>query len=262
MQDLYSTIEINHRNIEYLWLGPPPEQSTTLVFLHEGLGSIAQWREFPLRLAEATACSALVYNRPSYGRSDATPLPWPITFMHDHALRELPALLTELNVQRMILVGHSDGASISLIYAGTTPHDRRLAGAAVLAPHVFVEEFGLASIREARDAFDNGDLRAGLHRYHGDNTDNVFNGWNSAWLSEEFMNWNIEEYLTHIKVPLLVVQGEDDQYGTLAQVDKICAGAGGPVERLILSDCRHSPHRDQSELLLKGLGEFAEQLID
>ena len=257
-----SRVEINGRELEYVWLGPPPNQNATLVFLHEGLGSIAQWRDLPQQLVTATGCSALIYNRASYGGSDPMPAPWPRTFMHDHAREELPALLDALAVRQTILIGHSDGASIAIIYAGGESANEQLAGIAVMAPHVFVEELGLSSIRQARDAFNNGDLRTRLQRYHKDNTINVFDGWNDAGLREDFVDWNIEEFLPRVTTPMMVIQGEDDQYGTLRQVKTICASVSGPVTPLILQNCRHSPHRDQPEKVIVGLADFVDRVLN
>jgi pimeloyl-ACP methyl ester carboxylesterase len=243
-----------HR-IDYEWLGPRPADAPTIVFLHEGLGCVEMWRDFPQRVVDETGCGALIYSRAGYGHSDKIELPRPVRFMHDEALIVLPDILQELQFDDAILLGHSDGGSISLINAGgVNPSTVR---ALVLeAPHVFVEEFGLKSIRAAAIEYEKGDLRKKLERYHGNNVDSAFWGWNKVWLNPEFRDWNIEEYLPGISVPVLVIQGENDQYGTWSQVDAIEKGCTGEVQSVKLSDCGHSPHRDQPERALDAIVAF------
>lgn len=240
--------------LEYDWHGPAPDRAPTLVFLHEGLGSASMWRDFPARLAAATGCGALVYSRRGYGRSDPIERPRPVTFMHDEADRVLPAVLDAAGVADAILVGHSDGASIALLYAGRGGD--RLRGVIVEAPHVFVEDVTVASIAEIKEIFRTTDLREKLARHHGDNVDGAFWGWNDAWLDPDFRAWNIEDCLPGIAVPLLVVQGEDDQYGTAAQVEAVARRAGGPCEIVMLPACGHSPHREQAEATLAAMTRF------
>ncbi|HEX6957401.1 MAG TPA: alpha/beta hydrolase [Ferrovibrio sp.] len=247
--------------VEYRWIGQ--KNSTlrdtdlpVLVFLHEGLGSVAQWRDFPDQVAAAANLPALVYSRVGYGGSDPCALPRPLTYMHDEGERELPALLAALGIRKHILVGHSDGASIALIYAGSAQRDGLL-GLAVLAPHVFCEEVSVASIAAADRAYAETDLRSRLAKYHGDNVDCAFRGWCDAWLHPDFMQWNIEAYVSRITVPVLVIQGEGDEYGTTAQVDSIARRAAGEVETLLLPNCGHSPQRDQPAATLKALVRFA-----
>ena len=222
----------------------------TLVLLHEGLGSIGLWRDFPERLAAATGLPAFVYSRAGYGQSDPAPLPRPVRYMHDEAAL-LPEILSAAGIDDPILLGHSDGASISIIHAGSGGKARALV---LEAPHVFTEETGLESIAKARDAYERGELRVRLSRYHRD-VDAAFWGWNRPWLDPEFRKWNLEEYLPRITAPVLVIQGEDDEYGTRKQVDAIAAGARG-VEVLMLPRCGHSPHRDQPEETLRGIATF------
>jgi len=236
--------------LEYAWYGPPPDQATTLVFLHEGLGCVSMWRDFPAEVAAATGCGVLVYSRRGYGRSDACDLPRPVRFMHDEALQVLPEVLAALNIGDHILVGHSDGASISLISAGSGGAPG-LKGVIVEAPHVFVEDISVSSIATIKQIYETTDFPDKLARHHGDNTECAFRGWNDVWLENTFVDWNIEEYLPGIAVPLLVIQGEDDEYGTPDQVRAVEAQAGGaptggPVEVHLLPDCGHSPHRDQA----------------
>jgi len=240
-------------SLEYEWIdGGEP----TLVFLHEGLGSIRQWRDFPLRVAQATGRRALVYNRYGYGASDAlAEKRVGMRFMHDEALHALPGLLGGLGVANPILVGHSDGASIALIYAGAGHPARALA---LMAPHVFVEDVCIRSIEKAKREFEATDLPQRLAKYHRD-ARRTFYLWNDAWLDPAFRDWNIEEYLPGIRCPLLAIQGEDDEYGTMAQLDAIGAKAGGPCRLLKLPACGHSPHRDQPQAVLEALTEFVNE---
>lgn len=248
-----------HR-LEYAWHGPPPSAAPVLVFLHEGLGCVSTWRDFPARLADATGCGALVYSRAGYGGSDPVPLPRPLRFMHDEAL-VLPQVMDAAGVGQAILVGHSDGASIALIHAGSGS-DARVRGLALEAPHVFCEDLCVRSIRAAGDAYRGGTLKRGLERYHGPNVDVAFWGWNGAWLDPGFRDWNLEEYLPGIEVPLLLVQGEQDEYGTLRQLEAIEAGCRGPVRRLLLPDCGHAPHRDQGGRTLDAMAAFVRETLE
>ena len=248
------------RRLEYEWHGPGPAAAATLVFLHEGLGSVSMWRDFPARLAQATGCGALVYSRAGYGGSDPVPLPRPLRFMHDEALRSLPELLRAAEVRDAVLVGHSDGASIALIHAG--------AGASVVvralvleAPHVFVEDLTVRSIAAAAESFTAGPLRRALERHHGANVETAFWGWNRAWLDPGFRSWNLEEYLPGVRVPVLLIQGAQDEYGTPRQLDAIEKGCPGPVQRLVLEGCGHSPHRDQPERTLAAMAEFVNEVV-
>jgi pimeloyl-ACP methyl ester carboxylesterase len=247
-----------HR-LEYAWHGPPPAEAPTLVLLHEGLGCVSTWRDFPARLAEATGCGALVYSRAGYGASDPVPLPRPLRFMHDEA-----AVLTEVldaaSVSEALLVGHSDGASIAIVHAGRE-RDPRVRGLALLAPHVFCEDLTVRSIEAAAVAYERGDLRRALERHHGANVDVAFRGWNRAWLDSGFREWNLEEFLPGIRVPVLLVQGEQDEYGTLAQLDAIEAGCRGPVRRLVLRACGHAPHRDQPSATLEAVEAFVREVL-
>ena len=237
-------------SLEYEWIeGSEP----TLVFLHEGLGSIRQWRDFPARVAKATGRRALVYSRYGYGDSDVLAEPRVTSrFMHDEALVSPPQALAALEIESPILVGHSDGASIALIHAGAG-HPVR--GLALMAPHVFVEEIGLRSIQQVKRQFETTDLRERLGRYHRD-ARRTFYLWNDAWLDPQFRHWNIEEYLPAIRVPILAIQGVDDEYGTMAQLKSIREKTRGPCEMLELPACGHSPHRDQPDTVLAALTRF------
>lgn len=243
-----------HR-LEYVCHGPPPDEAPTLVFLHEGLGCVSTWRDFPARVAEATGCGALVYSRAGYGNSDPATLPRPVSFMHEEALVTLPQVLDAAGVREAILVGHSDGASIALIFAGGR-RDRRLRGLALEAPHVFVEDLSVRSIGRAAEQYREGRLKAALERHHGENTECAFWGWNRVWLDPAFRSWNIEEFLPGITVPVLVIQGAEDEYGTLRQVEAVERGCRVPVRRVILPACGHSPHRDQPARTLDEITSF------
>jgi pimeloyl-ACP methyl ester carboxylesterase len=228
----------------------------TIVMLHEGLGSISMWRDFPRRVADATGCPVLVYSRYGYGRSDPLEKPRQVCFMHDEGLNALPELLDRLGIRAPILFGHSDGASIAIIYAGGT--GRPLAGLVLMAPHVLVEDISIRSIAAAKVAYETTDLRAKLARHHAD-PDSAFRGWNDIWLHPDFRDWNIEDYAARIRVPVLAIQGEDDEYGTMDQIERI-ARLAPDVELLKLADCRHSPHRDQPEAVLEAVARFVRRV--
>jgi pimeloyl-ACP methyl ester carboxylesterase len=230
----------------------------TLVFLHEGLGSVAMWKDFPQRVVAATGCPGLIYSRAGYGQSTPVATPRRPDYMHVEALSVLPALLDRLTVADPILIGHSDGASIALIHAGARLRPTRAIVA--LAPHVFVEELSVASIAQARSLYDATDLRERLARYHGD-VDSAFRGWNDIWLDRAFRDWNIEAYLPTIGCPLLLIQGRDDEYGTLAQLDAIQRQVAGRVERVELAACGHSPQRDQPDATLAAIERFVASVI-
>ena len=243
------------RSLEYQWI---EGEGPALVFLHEGLGSIAQWRDFPARVVAATGCRALLYNRYGYGHSEVlVEEKIGVKFMHREGLEVLPQLLQALDIKASILVGHSDGASIALIYAGAGNPAR---GLVALAPHVFVEESGLRSIRNAKKTFESTDLPQRLAKYHRDPR-KTFYLWNDAWLDPEFERWNIEEYLPGIRCPVLAIQGGDDEYGSMAQLDAIARQVGGPCELLKLPQCGHSPHRDQPEETLDAIVGFIRRIF-
>lgn len=242
-------------NVEYAWVGALQSSAPTLVFLHEGLGSVSMWRDFPAQLCAALGCRGLVYSRPGYGQSTprAAGEHWDNRFMHRQAQEVLPALLDALGVDQPVdLFGHSDGGSIALLFAAHQP--QRVRRALVLAPHILVEEFGLVSIRQARDQYLQGDLRQRLARHHAD-VDSAFFGWNDVWLSPGFVQWEIASELKYIRSPLLAVQGLDDVYGTLAQIDGIAARVPG-TQLLKLPHCGHSPHKDQAAAVTAAAVEF------
>lgn len=217
------------------------------------------WRDFPERVAQATGCGALVYSRAGYGKSDPISLPRSIRFMRDEALITLPELLAKFDFRNVILFGHSDGGSIALIHAARA-QNRQLSALILEAPHVFVEEISVRSTEAAAKNYETDSLRTSLERYHGSNVDCAFWGWNQVWLDPAFRSWNIEDCLPAIDVPILVIQGEDDEYGTLAQVEAIEKGCAGGVHNAVLANCSHSPHRDQPELTLDLVKQFISRL--
>jgi pimeloyl-ACP methyl ester carboxylesterase len=247
------------KRIEAAWRGPAPDRAPTLVLLHEGLGSLAMWKEFPQTLAECTGYGVLVYSRPGYGNSDPVELPRPLTYMHEEAREILPAVLDRAGVRKAILVGHSDGASIATIYAGSR-QDFRVRGLVLIAPHFFVEDISVRSIAAAKDAYETGDLRGRLAKYHRD-VDVAFWGWNRAWLDPKFRQWRIDEYLAYIRVPILIVQGQDDEYGTPAQIAVAQGEAYCPVEVRMLPGAGHSPQVDRPEETVAAIGEFVIRVL-
>jgi pimeloyl-ACP methyl ester carboxylesterase len=259
-------LDVGGVRLEARRIGPSPEDAPTLVFLHEGLGSASLWRDFPDRLSGETGFGALVYSRAGYGKSDPVTLPRPIRFMHDEAAI-LPQILKAAGIRECLLVGHSDGASISLIYSGNSAGNSHAAGnppgllgLILEAPHVFTEPHGLASIARMREIYRDTDLRERLARHHGANVDVAFRGWNDVWLDPEFAAWNIEKHLPAIRVPILILQGEDDEYGTWRQVEAIARRSGGPVESIAIPHCGHSPHREQPGVTLQAMREFVNRL--
>jgi pimeloyl-ACP methyl ester carboxylesterase len=233
-----------------------PGAEPAIVLLHEGLGSVALWRDFPQALAAATGRRTVAYSRRGYGRSPLMEGPRPVDYMHREALDVLPAFCRAHAIENPVLVGHSDGASIALIHAGA---GHEASGLVAMAPHVFVEDLSIASIAAAREAWATTDLRSRLARYH-DDADGAFRGWNDVWLDPAFRTWNIERYLGSIRCPVLLIQGKDDEYGTMAQLDAIERRVGGPVERLELEHCGHSPHRDQREATLAAIADFVARI--
>jgi pimeloyl-ACP methyl ester carboxylesterase len=241
-------------DIEYAWIDAGPSRPV-IVFLHEGLGSVAMWKDFPARLCGALGMRGLVYSRPGYGQSTARAHDerWPVDFMHGQATQVLPALLAALDVPaHPWLFGHSDGGSIALLYAAAFPDAP--AGVVALAPHLFVEDVSVRSIEAARDAYLGTDLRTRLGRYHRD-PDSAFFGWNDIWLDPAFRAWNIEEQMSRVRCPVLAIQGCDDEYGTMAQIDRLAHRV--PQAKLVkLARCGHSPHRDQPDRVVDVVGAF------
>ena len=248
-------LDLGDARLEYRWVGPLPAEAPTIVLLHEGLGSVSMWRDFPELLAAALGVGVFAYSRSGYGRSTACTLPRPVTYMHEEAQAVLPAVLDAIGFRGGILFGHSDGASIAAIYAGSH-RDDRVWGVAMMAPHFFTEDMCIAEIAAAKTVYETTDLRQRLARHHGDNVDVAFWGWNRTWLDPAFRQWDIRAFLRRIEVPVLAFQGADDQYATAAQITVVEDLCPGPVDAFLLADCRHSPHRDQPERTLAAVSGF------
>jgi pimeloyl-ACP methyl ester carboxylesterase len=244
--------------LEYACFGPAPTDAPTIVMLHEGLGCLALWRDFPRQLAEATGWGVLAMSRPGYGQSDLVDLPRPLDFMTREAQTVLPALLDAAGIRNCILLGHSDGATISALHVGTRA-DHRVRGLILMAPHFFTEASGLAEIAKARDAYESGGLRERMAKYHAD-PDVAFYGWNDTWLHPGFKDWNVAEVIDYFRIPVLAIQGREDQYGTLAQIEEIENRAYSPVDTVIIDGCNHAPHLEAPDQTLAAIAKFAERL--
>ncbi|MEO9903438.1 alpha/beta hydrolase [Nisaea sp.] len=253
------TVSIGGALLETYSLGPPPGQAPTLVLLHEGLGCVDLWRDFPKELFAETGCGVFAYSRAGYGRSDACSLPRPLDYMTREAKFVLPELLDAIGFTNGALIGHSDGASIAAIHAGSQG-DPRVRGVILIAPHFFTEAMGLNAIAEARTAYSDGDLRTRLGRYH-EHVDAAFRGWNDAWLDPGFKAWDIQNYLDEVTVPVLCLQGDSDQYGTRAQVDVVARRARGRVTVRMIPGCRHSPHLEVPEKVQTEIAAFLDGIL-
>lgn len=246
------------KSLEWAAFGPAPDQAPTIVLLHEGLGSVGLWRDFPERLSAATGMGVFAYSRAGYGASDPCDLPRPLDYMTHEAVEVLPDVLDQIGFERGILMGHSDGATIAAIYAGSVA-DQRVRGLILVAPHFFTEEVGLSAIAQTREAYASGDLRERLARHHG-NVDMAFRGWNDAWLNPDFRAWHVGEVIDYLRIPTLAIQGRADPYGTLAQISELETRSYAPVDTLILDDCGHAPHQDQPDAVLAAIAEFSARL--
>ncbi len=252
-------LDLPPQRLEYRMIGPRPDAAPTIVMLHEGLGCVGLWGAFLEQLAAATGAGVFVYSRAGYGNSSPAALPRPLSFMDEEALDMLPRVLAAIGFQRGILFGHSDGASIATIYTGSI-QDHRVRGLVLMAPHFFTEQMGLTEIRRAGEAFAAGILREKLKRWHAD-VDGAFRSWIEPWLNPDFQNWDITEALGYIRVPILILQGAEDQYGTLKQVDAAKEECFCPVEVVILPRARHSPHRDAPVATLDAVAGFINRLL-
>jgi pimeloyl-ACP methyl ester carboxylesterase len=252
--DTAGMLGIGSSELEYRMIGPMPDAAPTIVMLHEGLGSVGLWGDFPDKLAVATGSGVFVYSRAGYGASSPVPLPRPLDYMHTEALEVLPRILEAIGFRRGLLLGHSDGASIAAIYAGGV-QDHRIRAVAMLAPHFVVEDVSVRSIAAIRTAYEQDGLKARLRRWHRD-VDNAFYGWNGAWLDPKFREWDISSCLAYIRVPVLIVQGADDQYGTLRQVEIAQEECYCPVEVEVIPGAAHSPYREAPEATLKTVADF------
>ncbi len=253
------TLQVTGKTLEYTCVGPTPTDMPTLVLLHEGLGCVRLWRDFPAALSSATGYGVCVYSRAGYGQSDPTELPRPLDYMTREAVDVLPQVLDGIGVEQAVLLGHSDGATIAAIHAGRVM-DPRVVGAILIAPHFFTETAGLKEIASARDAFNNGDLRARLAKYHRD-PDNAFRGWNDSWLDPAFKSWNVADVLDTVQVPVLAIQGRDDPYGTLDQIDIVKQRVQhAAVSTLKLEDCKHAPHLEHEPAVISAVMDFCSRL--
>jgi len=254
------SFEVGGRRLEYRWIGPPPGEAPTIVFLHEGLGSAGLWRDFPDRVAAESGCGALLYSRAGHGGSSPATGPRSVQYLHDESLEVLPAVLARFGLAHVVLFGHSDGASMAILFAGTHPGSVR---AMVLeAPHVFVEPVTVEGVREIAGEYETSRLPERLGRHHGANADPLFRAWAGVWLSPEFRTWNIEGHLSTIACPVLVIQGEDDRYGTVRQVEAIVRQVRGPASTLVLPGCGHSPHAERPEPVLDAAAGFIRRALE
>ena len=252
-------LRIGTAELEYRMIGPQPDDAPTIVMLHEGLGSAALWGDFPEKLQAATGAGVFAYSRSGYGASTPAKLPRPIDYMHIEAREVLPKVLDEIGFRRGLLLGHSDGASIAAIYAGSH-QDRRVEGLALIAPHFIVEDISVASIAEIKTAYETTNLKEKLARWHKD-VDNAFYGWNGAWLDPAFRNWDISEYLAYIRVPVAILQGVDDVYGTHRQIEIAQEECYSPVDVTVIPGAGHQPHREAPGPTLDAITEFANAVL-
>ncbi|MBR1195186.1 alpha/beta hydrolase [Bradyrhizobium sp. AUGA SZCCT0240] len=252
-------LTIGAANLEYRMIGPSPQDAPTIVMLHEGLGSAGLWGDFPDKLQAATGAGVFVYSRAGYGASTPVKLPRAVDYMHSEALDVLPKLLDQIGFRRGLLVGHSDGASIAAIYTGAH-QDHRVEGVVMIAPHFIVEDISVSSIANIKAAYETSDLKAKLARWHKD-VDNAFYGWNSAWLDPAFRNWDISEYLAYIRVPVAILQGRDDEYGTMRQIEIAQEECYCPVDVTVIPGAGHQPHREAPGATLDAVQEFANAVL-
>jgi pimeloyl-ACP methyl ester carboxylesterase len=251
-------VEIAGHRLEILPSHPPVPGAPWVVYLHEGLGSAGQWRDFPARVSAGTGAGAIAYSRWGYGGSDGRPAPWPDDFLADEARTVLPAVLEHAGIRKPVVYGHSDGATIALMFAAAFPE--ACAGVISVAAHVMLEELSFESIARARQRFIEGPLREALARQHGAHVDDTLFGWADTWLRPRVRAWDMRASLGAITCPVLVIQGRDDEFGTLAQVDAIAQGVGGPVETLVLDHCGHVPHREKRREVLEAVTRFIRHL--
>lgn len=240
-----------HR-LHYEWIGPAPEHAPTLVFLHHGLGAVSTWLDLPARLSEATGCGALVYSRQGYGKSAPVQGTRPFRYLHDEALKVLPEVLAETGVRQTILIGHSDGGTIALLYAGAAPGRSAVQGVVSIAAHVIYEEISWASVRAAKKSYATTDMRAKLARHH-DDVDGAFCAWADMWDNPDCLAWSTVEHLPGIACPVLAIQGTEDEYGTRRQVALIVERTSGGVRAMILDKCGHTPHQEQTETVVDAI---------
>ena len=251
-------LTIAGQSLEYRCWGPPPTQAPTLVLLHEGLGCVALWRDVPERLAACTGMGVVAYSRAGYGASDTAALPRPLDYQTQEGTKVLGAVLQALGVQSCVLMGHSDGATIAAIYAGSVP-DLTVRGLILIAPHFFTEPQGLEAIAQAGEAYRAGDLRAKLAKYHAD-VDTAFFGWHDVWRHPDFASWNVADVIDHWRIPVLAIQGTEDPYGSLAQIEEIATRIYSPLETCLLEGCGHAPHIERPQAVDAAITEFCARL--
>lgn len=247
-------LETANARLEYQSVQPEASTGPMLVLLHEGLGSLELWRDFPVQLAEACNAPVLIYSRQGYGRSSPVPLPRPLDHLGVDGPDELGRVLDGLGLEQVVLVGHSDGASIALAYAAR--QDPRVLGVVVLAPHVDVEQVCVEGVQRTVKAYARGDLRERLHAYHGDNLEGAFRGWSETWLNPAFAAWNLYPELPRIRVPLLAIQGQEDEFASPAQLEIIAREVAGPCRTVLLEHCRHFPQNQARPRVLALIAEF------
>jgi len=252
-------LTIGASDLEYRMIGPSPQDAPTIVMLHEGLGSAGLWGDFPEKLQAATSAAIFAYSRAGYGASTPAKLPRAVDYMHAEALDVLPKLLDQIGFRRGLLLGHSDGASIAAIYAGSH-QDHRVEGVVMIAPHFIVEDISVTSIAKIRTAYETTELKTKLARWHKD-VDNAFYGWNDAWLNPAFRNWDISEYLAYIRVPVAILQGADDEYGTMRQIEIAREECYCPVDVTVIPGAGHQPHREAPGATLDAVQEFANAVL-
>ena len=252
-------LELGDLRLEYRMTGPRPHEAPTLVLLHEGLGSAGMWGDFPEKLAAATGMGVFAWSRVGYGRSSPAKLPRTLDFMHVEAREILPRLLDAIGFRHGLLLGHSDGASIAAIYSGAV-QDHRVRGLVLMAPHFIVEDVTINSIREIRQAFDTTDVRTRFQRWHAD-ADATVRGWTDVWMKNDFKSWDISEHLAYIRVPILIIQGEHDHYGTGRQIEIAQEECYCPVEVLLIPGIQHIPHREAPEVTLKAIADLSRRLL-
>jgi pimeloyl-ACP methyl ester carboxylesterase len=256
---MQTNITVGETTLEGAWFGPKPQAAPTIVMMHEGLGAVSTWRNFPERLAAATKTGVFVFSRAGYGRSSPAKLPRPVDYLRREAIDVVPKVLEAIGFRRGILLGHSDGASIAAIYAGSI-QDHRVRGLVLIEPHFFVEEINLAAIRKLAGEFKTSEVRTRLARHH-DNVDATMQGWLDFWLNPEFAAFDMREELAYIRVPILIVKGENDPYGTIAQIRAAEEACYCPVESIVVPNARHAPHHDAPELTLAAIAAFINHIL-
>ena len=251
-------VQAGGKQLECASWGPSPSDAPTLVLLHEGLGCVALWRDFPDKLAASTGFGVFAYSRAGYGQSDLAELPRPVDYMTREAKGVLHDVLDAAGIRKCILIGHSDGATIAAEYVGNV-FDARVRGLVLMAPHFFAEQEGLSEIKKVKELFATTDLKQKMAKYHRD-PEVAFRGWNDGWLNPLFADWDVSDVIDQFRIPVLGIQGVDDQYGTLAQINIIEERSYAPVELAVLEDCGHSPFLEQPDITLAQITRFVQRI--